>query len=269
VADNDGFISVPNPYDPNRPTIFKDWKAHGIMTVKEALAESCNVYFYAAGGGYQNVKGLGIERIKKYLSEFGFGATLGIDIPGERSGLIPDPAWKEKNRKQDSIWRIGDTYLTAIGQGDLLVTPLQLAAATAAIANGGKLYAPHLVKEILADDKIEKKFSPSPIRQVPVNDQWLAVVRAGMRQAAISGTASALYGLPFEVAAKTGTAQILSNAKTNAFLTSFAPYDNPQIVLVVTVEGGQGGMTNAVPVAKEVLNWWWLNRATGQVEPVE
>lgn len=266
VTDYDGFISVTNRYDPARPTIFKDWKAHGVMTVEKALAESCNVFFYAAGGGWQDIKGLGIERIKKYLTEFGFGTTLGINVPGERPGLIPDPDWKAKNRQQDSIWRIGDTYLTSIGQGDLLVTPLQLAAATAAIANGGKLYKPQLVKEVISDEKVQKEFSPQLIRQLPIDDKWLAVVRAGMRQAVISGTASELYGLPLEVAGKTGTAQILSNAKTNAFFTSFAPYDNPRIVIVIVVEEGRGGMTNAVPVAREVLSWWWWNRQTGQVE---
>ncbi|MBI1975014.1 MAG: penicillin-binding protein 2 [Parcubacteria group bacterium] len=260
ILDDEGRIVVPNPYDPTKPTIFRDWKVHGWMDVREALADSCNVYFYAVGGGYQNIKGLGIERIKKYLEEFGFGSVLGIDLGGERGGLLPDPAWKAAVRKSDPIWRIGDTYLTSIGQGDVGATPIQLAVATAALANGGKIYAPYLVKRVVGEEITEQEFSSRLIRQVSVDQKWLEVVREGMRRAVTGGTASALSALPFSVAGKTGTAQVLSNTQTNAFFISFAPYENPEIVVVVVMENGQGGITNAVPVAKEVLSWWWASR---------
>lgn len=265
IIDDEGKIVVPNPYDPEKPTIFRDWKIHGPMNVKEALADSCNVYFYTVGGGHKNIKGLGISRIKKYLLDFGFGSELGLDLLGERQGLVPDPEWKENNRIRDPIWRIGDTYLTSIGQGDLELTPLQLAAATAAIANGGKLWAPYLVKAIFNEDGLYQEFLPKLIREIPIDSRWLEVVKEGMRLAVTRGTASALADMPIKVAGKTGTAQVLSNTQTNAFFTSFAPLEDPQIVLVVVVENGQGGITNAVPVAKEVLSWWWANRylATG------
>ncbi|MDP3727091.1 MAG: penicillin-binding transpeptidase domain-containing protein, partial [bacterium] len=119
-----GYISVPNPYDSANPTIFKDWKALGWIDMRRAIAFSANVYFYTIGGGYGPVRGLGIERIKATLERFGWGRPLGIDLPGEYGGLSPDPEKKKTIRPSDPLWRIGDTYITSIGQGDLQVTPL-------------------------------------------------------------------------------------------------------------------------------------------------
>ncbi|MCX6747889.1 MAG: penicillin-binding transpeptidase domain-containing protein, partial [Candidatus Nomurabacteria bacterium] len=128
-----GSISIPNPYDKTKPSIFKDWKAHGYTDMREAIAVSSDVYFYSIGGGYQDQKGLGIARIEKYSKLFGIGSKTGVDIPDEKGGNIPNPEWKLKNFKGDP-WRLGDTYHTAIGQYGFQVTPLEMVRATAALA---------------------------------------------------------------------------------------------------------------------------------------
>src|SRR5690606_29327317 len=115
-----------------------DWKTHGIVDMKKAIAESCDVYFYALGGGYANIEGLGMDRMKKYENLFGFGEITGIDLPNERSGFIPNEQWKKDTLNEK--WYIGDSYHSAIGQGFITATPLQLANYTAAIANGGTLF---------------------------------------------------------------------------------------------------------------------------------
>ena len=133
-----GQILVLNPYNPDKPSIFKDWKAHGAVDMKRAIAVSSDVYFYEIGGGFGSQKGLGIDRIKKYLEIFGFTKKTGFDFQKEATGVIPDPAWKEKTFNGE-IWRIGDTYNTAIGQYGLQITPIQAVTAVAALANGGQV----------------------------------------------------------------------------------------------------------------------------------
>src|SRR3989338_7287906 len=135
-----GQIMLVNQYNPGIIYTFADWKAHGVVDIYSAIAESCDVYFYTVGGGYGNIKGLGIEKLEKYFKLFGFGADFGIDLPGENNGLVPNEQWKQQIKKED--WYTGDTYHISIGQGDLLTTPLQMAAATAAILNGGKVLRP-------------------------------------------------------------------------------------------------------------------------------
>ncbi len=257
-----GFIEVANPYDSARPSRFVDWKAHGWVDVKSALARSSNIYFYAVGGGllngqkdYSEHAGLGIARLREYWQKFGFGEKTGVDLTAENSGFLPDPEEKEKRTGQ--IWRIGDTYNASIGQGDLLVTPLQLAAFTASIASGGKLYKPHLVASETEVD-------------LPVLDysSWareLALVQEGMEDAVHKpyGTASLLYDLPVYAAGKTGSAQFANNTKTNAFFVGYAPTKDPRIALLVLVEDAKGGSLNAVPIAKEVLAWYYEHRIAG------
>ncbi|MDP2696016.1 MAG: penicillin-binding transpeptidase domain-containing protein, partial [bacterium] len=130
-----GFIEIPNLYFPNQPSRFLDWKAHGWVDLRSALARSSNIYFYAVGGGLDDIKGLGIEKLKYYWQYFGFGKIMGVDMANESSGYLPDPQKKENN--SSDIWRIGDTYNISIGQGDLSVSPLQLISFIASIANGG------------------------------------------------------------------------------------------------------------------------------------
>ncbi len=256
-----GFISVPNPYDPANPTIFKDWKPLGWVDMRRAIALSANVYFYTVGGGYQDVRGLGIRRIKKFLELFGWGSALGLDLPGEAKGLIPDPEVKKITRPKDPVWRIGDTYITSIGQGDLEITPLQLAAATAAIANGGTLWKPRLAKAVVDDDKnVVREFNSEAIRSGIIRPENLAVVREGMRQAVTEGSAAALGDLFFSSAGKTGTAQTGVYGKNHGWFVGFAPYENPEIVVAVLVEEGTGGSTDAVPIAKEVLYYYFTGK---------
>lgn len=242
------------------PNFFPDWKpgGHGTTDVRQALAESVNTFFYMIGGGFEDFEGLGVDRIVKYLSRFGFGESLGVDLPGESSGFLPSSTWR--NRPGATRWFLGDTYHLAIGQGYLGVTPLQVASATAAIANGGTLLKPYVTREILnADGSLERTVNPVILRTT-VGDNLLTAVRAGMRQAVVSGSAQALAGLPVPVAAKTGTAQIGSGHRTHAWLTSFAPYDRPEIVVTVLVEEGGEGHAAALPVAKRALEWYFRPR---------
>ncbi len=265
-----GFISVPNPYDPAHPTIFKDWKALGWVDMRRAIAMSANVYFYTIGGGYRDIRGLGIERIRSWLERFGWGRALGIDLPGEYAGLLPDPEKKKTIRPKDPVWRIGDTYITAIGQGDLEATPLQLAVATAAIANGGTIWKPRLARAIASTEGgLLREFRPEAVGRVPLSAETLAVVREGMRQAVTEGSAAALNDLFFSVAGKTGTAQTGVYGKNHGWFTGFAPAEAPELVITVLVEEGTGGSTDAVPIAKEVLYYYFTKARNPQLTPLQ
>ena len=238
---------------------FPDWKVHGVTDVRKAIAESCDIFFYAVGGGWEKISGLGIDKIDKYLSIFGFGEKTGIDIPGEQVGLIPDPEWKEKNKNES--WYLGDTYHLSIGQGDFLATPLQLLNATSAIANGGELLKPHLaIKETDSQGRLVKEYGKEVIRKDFIDSYNIQVVREGMRQTVTSGSAKVLNDLPFEAAGKTGTAQFGTEDKTHAWFTAFAPYNDPEIAIVVLVEEGGEGSDNAVPVGKSILEWYFSHK---------
>jgi len=233
---------------------FGDWKTHGVVNVRSAIAESCDVFFYSVGGGYGNIEGLGMDRMKKYENLFGFGDPTGVDLLGESSGLIPDEQWKLD--KIGEKWYIGDSYHAAIGQGFLTATPMQLANYTAALANGGTLYVPRIVNLIKGGGG-EKYFSSKIIRKNFIRPDILDVVREGMRQTVTEGSARSLNTLPVAVAGKTGTAQFGAENKTHAWFVSFAPYENPEIAMVVLMEGGGEGSSSAVPVTKEVLEWYF------------
>lgn len=236
---------------------FPDWKArgHGVTNVKKALAESVNTFFFIVGGGYNQFRGLGPETIVMYLKKFGLANTTGIDLPGEVPGFLPTPEWKEDLKKER--WYIGDTYNLSIGQGDVLVTPLQVALYTATIANGGTLYSPHVVKSIIdPESKKETIIKPRVVEHTVVPADVLALVREGMRAAVTEGSARALNDLPMPVAGKTGTAQWSKNKGNHAWFTGFAPYENPRIVITVLVEEGGEGSSVSVPIAKRFLAWY-------------
>lgn len=236
--------------------VFPDWKDHGVTNIEKAIAESNNIFFYAIGGGYDKIKGLGIETMKKYWELFGLGKKTGIDLPGEASGFLPDPEWKQEERGED--WYIGDTYHAAIGQGDLLITPIQMLRATAAIANGGKLLQPQLVKKIVdPEGKVVKEFGPIVQRENFISQDIIRTVQRGMRLTVTSGSAQNLNDLPISVAGKTGTAQFLNNEKTHAWFECYAPYENPEIAVIVLIDGGGGGHEIAVPVAREILQYFF------------
>lgn len=238
---------------------FPDWKDHGLTDIRRAIAESNNVFFYALGGGYDKIRGLGIKLLSDYLKKFGFDGKTGVDLPFEGEGFVPTPEWKKEKKKEP--WYLGDTYHLSIGQGDLLVTPLEKAVAAAAIANGGELLEPHLVKKIIgADGKTIKEIEKKVIKSGFISEENLKIVREGMRMTITEGSARSLSDLPIEVAGKTGTAQVPGKDKLHAWFTAFAPYDDPQIVITVMVEEGGEGFSTAAPVAKEAFRWWAENR---------
>lgn len=234
---------------------FPDWKpgGHGTTNVIKAIAESVNTFFYAIGGGWENIGGLGIAKLDEYYRKFGIGARLGIDLPGEGKGFVPNEAWKE--RVKDEVWYIGDTYHVSIGQGDLLSTPLQVAAWTAVFANGGNLVQPHVVKQIRSE-KTTQQIAPEPIAEQIVPEEIVDIVRRGMREAVLSGSARSLQSSPWPMAGKTGTAQWREGEPTHAWFTGFAPYDDPQIVVTVLVEAGGEGSRAATPVARDIMEAW-------------
>jgi len=239
---------------------FPDWKAggHGNTNVRRAIAESINTFFYYIGGGYNDFSGLGVDRIVHYAKLFGLNSQLGVDLAGEVSGFLPSKEWKEEAKGER--WYIGDTYHLAIGQGDILVTPLQVAAFTSVFANGGILYQPHLMHQILSSDKKEiREIEKNVIRSGFIDDYNMEVVRQGMRRTVTSGSAKSLQSVSVEVAGKTGTAQWSSDGTPHAWFTGFAPYDNPEIVITILIEEGGGGDEVAVPIAREVLTWYFEN----------
>lgn len=248
-----GSISLPNPYYPDKPSIFLDWKAHGWIDMRVAIAQSSDVYFYEIGGGYEDQKGLGAWNIKKYLSFFGLGERTGVDLPGESAGHLPDPSEKQDGRD----WTIGDTYNISIGQGNMTVTPVQMAVYAAAIASGGAVLYPHLVRAILDRDKKPLQvFSYPGNKQIVISAEVFEVVREGMREAVQSGTALGLSGLPFSIAAKTGTAEVGNTNKAHSWSIGFFPYDDPEVAFAIMMEKGPRQNTvGATFVASEVLRW--------------
>ena len=251
-----GYIEIRSKYDPSVVYRFTGVKPHGLVDMRKALAVSSNIYFYTIGGGYGDQQGLGPTRIKKYLTLYGWGERTGIDIPGESQGFIPDPEWKKKTKNES--WWDGDTYNLSIGQSDLQTTPLQVAAAYCAIANGGTLYKPQVVNEIVG----VKEFAPEIIRNNFIDPENIQVAREGMRDAVSKsyGLATSLNSLPVAVAAKTGTAQIPQAGHFNTWIATFAPYDNPQIVLVITIENVEGLRTPAKEATREVLDWYFSKK---------
>lgn len=234
---------------------FGDWKVHGFTDVRSAIAVSSDVFFYSIGGGYGSIRGLGMDLMKKYDNLFGLGERTGIDTTGEADGFIPDPAWKKE--KIGEKWYTGDDYHASIGQGFVLATPLQMINAIAAIANGGTLYVPHIVSQMRdASGKITT-IAPKVIRDHILDPHILRVVREGMRETVTEGTAQALNDLPVEVAGKTGTAEFGNDKKTQGWFESFAPYDDPEIALIVLTEGQEEHGYNAVPISEEILEWYF------------
>jgi penicillin-binding protein 2 len=233
TVNSTGSISIPNPYDPERPSIFKDWKALGIVDMRDAIAWSSDIYFYMLGGGYGGQSGLGIERLAEWYRAFGLERTTGIELSGESAGFVPTPLWKEGEYEEP--WRIGDTYHTAIGQYAMQVTPIAVARAFAAVANGGKLVTPSL-----------REGAPVTGETLAIDPLALQVAREGMRQAVTEGTAVGLSSLDSitRVAAKTGTAQTgVRNEFYNSWIVGFFPYEKPKYVFVVVMERSPAGTT--------------------------
>jgi len=247
-----GELLLPNKYFPDDPAqaqVFKCWYewGHGAVNIIDAIALSCDIYFYQVGGGFEDFVGLG-----------SFGEPTGIALPGESAGLVPDDKWKRVNYGQS--WVTGDTYNAVIGQGFVLVTPLQLLNATAVVANGGTLYRPQVLYQIVdSEGYIIQDLAPEVIREIPVSGHNLEIVRQGMRTAVTDGTAHRINLEEIAVAGKTGTAEYSGprdeegNLPAHAWFIAFAPYEQPEIALMVFVSGGHNGAAVAVPIAAKIM----------------
>ncbi len=248
-----GQLIIPNPYFPDQPSIFKDWKAHGAVDMRRAIAVSSDVYFYEIGGGFGDQEGLGIERIKKYLENFGFSKPTGFDFSKEAAGLIPNPEWKEKTFNGE-IWRLGDTYNTTIGQYGMQITPIQAVVATAALANGGTLMTPSILFTSTSTVASGKKIKGS--------EEHFEVVREGMRASvADGGTAAGLNTDAVHIAGKTGTAEIGARKQfVNSWVIGFFPYENPKYAFAAVMERGPASnLTGATYVMRQVFDWMVIN----------
>ena len=269
-----GTLLLPNklyPDDLSKAQKFYCWRkqGHGALNIVEAVQHSCDIFFYQATGGYQDFQGLGIERLATYARMFGFGRPTGIELSGEAAGLVPGDRWKRQTYGEN--WVTGDTYNAAIGQGYVLATPLQVLNATAALANGGTLYRPQLVYQVVdAAGHAIHVLAPEPLGELLVSPENMALVRQGMRDAVTRGTAWLLRIPSVTVAGKTGTAEYPAvdeegnllldeegHLPTHAWFTAFAPFEDPEIALVVFLEGGGEGSQMAVPVAARILRHYF------------
>ena len=266
-----GFFTLPNSTHH-----YRDWKpgGHGMVDIQRAITISCDTFFYGLA------MELGIEKLSAFVGHFGFGRLSGLDIKGENAGLLPTPDWKQRRFKQP--WYQGETVITGIGQGYTLVTPMQLAQATAILANNGVAMKPHLVS------KIEKAITGQPLVLAPliqdkieINAENLEIVKRGMVAVTLPGGTAASIGAnaPYSIAAKTGTAQVVGirqNEKYNAssiderhrdhaLFIAYAPAENPTIALAVIVENGGHGGSAAGPIARKVMDYYLL----GKVPEVE
>jgi penicillin-binding protein 2 len=274
---SNGFINVPNQYDPEIIYTFRDWRALGTLDFYGGVAMSSDVYFYYLAGGYHEYgnafDGLGIDRLAEYARQFGLGSTTGIEIAGEAPGNVPDPAWKEETFGE--VWTLGDTYNMGIGQGFLATTPIQMVRVVAAVANGGKVLQPRVVSEVRdANGNIIKANEPVVQNQIPISQENFAIMRDAMRQAVSWGTAKdgAVRGI--SVAGKTGTAEFgqrFANGEyeTHAWFSGFAPAENPEIAITVFLERGVGAI-NAAPLASRIMDYYFHrndNRADAGTQP--
>jgi penicillin-binding protein 2 len=250
-------LAVPNPFNPNEPSIFKNWRQDiGTFNLRKSIAQSCNVFFYILGGGFENTPGLGITRLVKYLTQGFANAMLGIDLPGEEKGFVPTPDWKKKTRNES--WYLGDTYNTSIGQGDLLVTPLWINSYISAIANGGIVYKPRVVSRIIDGSKNTVEiFETQELGKLPFDESVVFQMHYDMGETVRTGTAKALNDLPVTAGAKTGTAEVVKNKSINALFTAFAPLDSPEVTITVLVEGSPSNEGYAINAAHEFLRWYF------------
>lgn len=257
-----GSISIANPYFPDSESVFYDWKAHGWVNMRRAIAVSSNIYFYTIGGGFGNQAGLGVRKIIEYAKKMGLGQKIGLELP-EADGLLPTPEWKEKYRPDDPIWRIGDTYNLSIGQGMIQVTPLQMAQIAAIIANDGEKPRLRFVKAVLSPDGEKTLAEEKSGEKINISQEAFKVVKEGMREAASYGTAGALSGLAVEIAGKTGTAEVGSiGQKVNSWFIGFLPYEKPKLALAIVLEkGSSANLVGAVAAAREIISWMINNRS--------
>lgn len=236
---------------------FPDWRpaGHGQTNIYWAIADSVNTFFYSIGGGNNQWinEGLGVDRIIDYAKKFGLGNKTGIDLPSEMSGFLPSKKWKEENMKER--WYLGDTYNLSIGQGYLLSTPMQAAYLVSYFANHGKVFVPHIIKEVKGQNN-NISYEPKVALTNVVDSANLEIIRKALRETVVSGTAQSLQSVSVEVAGKTGTAQFNRNKTPHSWFVSFAPYNEPKVAMAVIVEeGGDTGL--AVTVTRQFMEWYF------------
>ena len=291
VLDDHGKLVVQNRYG-GPPSVYPNAgnTPYNKIDVEGALLHSSNVFFMSVMGGNTDVsnipsdervfQGLQPSKFAEGLSWFGFGQPTGIDLPNEAKGRVPTPAWKAQALQQP--WTTGDTYNMAIGQGNLIVTPLQLVTAAAAVADNGTVYRPQLVKTITdINGKVVREIQPEVMQKVPIDPSYFAVVRQGMRRSVTEGVNIAARdqcsGL--QIAGKTGTAEFgpeivpgdNSTRQTHSWFVGFAPYDNPQIEVVVLSEGtgslGDGSARIAVPAVTQIMQAYFNTTPPNPLPP--
>jgi penicillin-binding protein 2 len=247
-----GSLTLPNPYDPEHPSVFKDWKVHGMIDMREAIAVSSDVYFYIVGGGFQGQRGLGISNIDKYFTLFGMSEKTGIDLPAETNGHIASILWKEANFPDDPTWRLGDTYHTAIGQYGTQVTPIEAVRWAASIANSGTMLVPNLLEGGKGNGKV--------LRKIDLSESYFQLAREGMRQGVQRGAVTSLNSPDVHVAAKTGTAELGSRKEfVNSWVTGFFPYEHPKYAFAIIMEKGPvANLVGATSVMRQTVDWMAL-----------
>jgi penicillin-binding protein 2 len=266
-------ISDPGYYTlPGNRHLYRDWKTggHGKVDMFKAIVISCDTYFYGLATE------MGIDTVHEYLEEFGFGKKTGLDMDGESSGLLPSPDWKR--RRFNQIWYPGDTVSVGIGQGYTLVTPMQLAYATAILANNGIGYRPHLVKSKDADNT-----TLVPDITLKLKPEDIDLVKRAMTAVTLPGGTAAYAGAGagYSFAGKTGTAQVIGikqgekyNAKDineyhrdHAWFIGFAPADKPRIAVAVLAENAGHGGTISAPIARKVIDYYLLGKVPPSLKP--
>ncbi len=252
-----GSLVIPNPYDPGNPTRFGDWRVNGANDVREAIAFSSDVYFYIIGGGLPAIAapqagiqsamtGLGITRIHEYMRMFGFGEKTGIAVSGEQEGVVPNPEWKEEVFGEE--WYLGNTYHTSIGQFGFLVTPLQMLRAYGAIANGGRLFTPHVAKDVIGT-----------YEDLGLDEGYLSIIREGMRMTVNydGGTARSLERSDVAIAAKSGTAEVGADKEhVNSWVAGFFPYEEPKYSFILLMERApRSNALGATRIMGDIVAW--------------
>jgi penicillin-binding protein 2 len=291
-----------SPNDPGKPREYVCWNplGHGQSDYLRAIEQSCDIYFYKISGGYLDEvpNGLGIVRMADYAKALGYGQITGIELPGETTGLVPDPTWKRINLSEN--WSTGDTYIAAMGQGFVLATPIQVMVSASIVANDGKYMQPTLVKEILdTDGNIVQAFNPvqkwditkdpliniyddnlAPTGQKKVVEQWVIdLTKEGMRRVVTQGTAERPFrGVTYTAAGKTGTAEYCDNVAqsknlcqsgnwpAHAWFVGYAPVEDPEIVVVAFVYNGGEGASVAAPIVRNVLDSYFALKAIDQAQ---
>lgn len=267
-----GKLVVANKIDPSGGDIFPDWTNLGTVDFYHAVAMSSDEYFYCLSGGCPQVSGgpatgVGPDALARYARMFGLGERTGIDLPNEATGIVPDPQWKERTQHQQ--WLLGDTYFFGIGQGYVETTPLQMLRVTAAIANGGAVLRPHLVKEIRdARGNLVRPDQTEPEQHLQISSQNLSVMRQAMLDMVEDGSAPAAKVPGLRIAGKSGTAEFGARVyapsgedangtyNEHGWFVSFAPYDDPQVALVVFDELGGGALT-AAPTSATIWDYYF------------